>query len=137
MQETLATMITSRRSRRIVGRRVAELVDLLVDRGVLLDVGVGAGDVGFRLVVVVIADEILDGVFREEGLELPVELGGQGLVVGDDQGGPVHGGDDVRHREGLPGAGHPEEDLMLPSPSPALRQVWRSPAADPPAAETR
>ena len=49
-----------------VGRRVAQLVDLLVDRGVLLDVGVRAGDVGLGLVVVVITDEILDGVFREE-----------------------------------------------------------------------
>ena len=97
----------------IVGRRMAELVDLLVDRGVLLDVGVRAGDVGLRLVVIVVTDEVLDGVFRKEGLELPVELGGKGLVVGDDQGGSVHGGDDVRHREGLPGTGHPEEDLML------------------------
>ena len=36
-------------------RRVAHAVDLLVDRGFLLDIGVGARDVGFRLVVVVIA----------------------------------------------------------------------------------
>ena len=33
--------------------------------------------------------------------------------MGDDQGGPVHGGDHVGHREGLPGAGHPEEDLVV------------------------
>ncbi len=96
-----------------MGRRVAELVDLLVDRGVLLDVGVRAGDVGLGLVIVVITDEIRDGVFRKEGLELPVELGGEGLVVGDDEGGPVHGGDHVRHREGLPGTGHAEENLVM------------------------
>ena len=99
-----------------VGRRVAELVDRVIDRGVFLDVGVRAGDVGFRLVIVVITYEVLDGVLREEHLELPIELGGEGLVVGDDQGGPVHGGDDIRHREGLSGTGHPKKDLVLASP---------------------
>ena len=37
-------------------RGVAHAVDLLVDLRVLLDVGVGARDVGFRLVVVVVAE---------------------------------------------------------------------------------
>ena len=44
------------------GGGVAELVDLLVDVGVLLDVGVGLGDVGLRLIVVVVGDEVLHGV---------------------------------------------------------------------------
>ena len=70
-------------------RRMAHAVDLFVDRAVLLDIGVGARDIGFRLVVVVIADEILDRVFREEGLELAVELGRQGLVGRQDQGGAL------------------------------------------------
>ena len=81
MQETEATMRTSRRSNSARGGGVAQLVDLLVDVGVLFDVGVGAGDVGLRLVVVVVADEVLDGVLGEELLELAVELGGEGLVV--------------------------------------------------------
>jgi hypothetical protein len=54
---------------------VAQLVDLLVDVGVLGDVGVGARDVGLRLIVVVVADEVLDGVLGEELAELAVELG--------------------------------------------------------------
>ncbi len=95
-----------------VGRGVAELVDLLVDRGVFLDVGIGTGDVGLGLVVVVIADKVGNGIVRKEGFELPVKLGGEGLVVGDDEGGPVHGGDHVRHREGLSGPGHAEENLV-------------------------
>ena len=49
-------------------RRVAHAVDLLVDRRFLLDVGVGARDVGLGLVVVVVGDEILDRVVREERL---------------------------------------------------------------------
>jgi hypothetical protein len=47
-------------------RRVAHAVDLLVDAGVLLDVRVRGRHVGLGLEVVVITDEVLDGVVREE-----------------------------------------------------------------------
>ena len=47
-----------------LGRRVPEPLDLLVDRGVLLDVGVGLRDVRLGLVVVVVGDEVLDRVVR-------------------------------------------------------------------------
>ncbi len=52
------------------GGGVAQLVDLVVDVGVLGDVGVGARDVGLRLIVVVVRHEVLDGVLREELAEL-------------------------------------------------------------------
>ncbi len=94
------------------GGGVAELVDLVVDRGVLFDEGVGGGDVGFRLVVIVVGDEVLDRVVGEELLELAVELGGQGFVGGEHEGGAVAAGDHLRHGEGLAGAGHPEQDLV-------------------------
>ena len=67
------------------GRREPQALDLLVDRRILLDVRIGAGDVSLRLVVIEIGDEVLDRVFGEELLELRVELGGEGLIVGDDQ----------------------------------------------------
>jgi hypothetical protein len=60
---------------------VAHAVDLVVDDGVLLDVGVARGDVRLGLVVVVVADEVLDGVVGEELLELAVELRRERLVV--------------------------------------------------------
>jgi hypothetical protein len=47
-------------------RGVAHAVDLLVDVGFLLDIGVGARDVGLRLVIVVVGDEILDRVVGKE-----------------------------------------------------------------------
>ena len=59
----------------------AHPVDVLVDRAVLLDVGVGARDVGLGLIVVVIADEIFHGVLREKAFQLAVELCGQSFVV--------------------------------------------------------
>jgi hypothetical protein len=83
----------------------------LID-GVLLDVRVGRRDVGLGLVVVVVADEELHRVVREELLELAVELRRQRLVGRHHQRRPVHLLDDVGHREGLAAAGDAEEDLV-------------------------
>ena len=57
-------------------RRRAEpqTIDVFIDRGVLLDVGIRRRDVGFRLVIVVVRDEVLDRIRGEETLELPIEL---------------------------------------------------------------
>jgi len=92
--------------------RVAELVDLLVDRRVLLDIGVGAGYVGLGLVVIIIAHEILDGIGGEKALELRVQLGRQGLVVGDDQGGTLDGLNNVSNGKCLPRPGDTEQYLV-------------------------
>jgi hypothetical protein len=67
----------------------AQPVDLLVDLGVLLDIGIRARDIRLGLIVVVIAHEIAHGVMREELFELGVELRRQGLVVRDNQSGPL------------------------------------------------
>jgi hypothetical protein len=92
---------------------VAHALDLLVNRAVLLDVEVGPGHVGLGLVVVVVADEILDRVLGEEGLELAVKLGGQGLVGGEDQGRALHRLDDLGHGVGFAGAGDAQQDLVV------------------------
>ena len=94
-------------------RRKAHPFDLLVYAGVLLDKRIRAGDVSLRLVIIEIADEILDRVMREEALELGVELGRQSLVVGKNKDRLVEPGDDIRHSEGFPGPGHPKQRLML------------------------
>ncbi len=90
-------------------RRVAQALDLVVDRAVLLYIGVGAGDVGLGLVIVVVADEVLDRVVREELLELVAELGRQGLVRGDDERGLLDPLDRPGGRRRLPGPGGPEQ----------------------------
>jgi len=91
----------------------AELVELVVDGGFFFDVEVAGGDVGFGLVVVVVGDEVLDGVVGEELFELVIELGGKGLVVSEDERGAVDFLDDLGHGEGLAGAGDAEEDLIF------------------------
>ncbi len=93
--------------------REPQLVQLLVDRGFFLDIQVAGGNVGLGLVVVVIADEILDGVRGEELLELVIELRGQRLVVRQDQRRPVRLLDHLGHREGLARAGNAQQHLVL------------------------
>src|SRR5690606_34107966 len=68
--------------------------------------------VGLRLVIIVVGDEIFDGVFGKEVFELAIELGGQRLVGGEDQRGAVGAGDDLRGGEGFSRAGHAEQDLI-------------------------
>ena len=66
MQLTLATITQSRRSNSDLRGGEPQLVQLVVDGGFFFDVDVARGNVGFGLVVVVIADEILDRVAGKE-----------------------------------------------------------------------
>ena len=82
-----------------LGRRQAHLLDVLVDRRVLLDVRVGRRHVRLGLVVVVVRNEVLDRVVREELAHLAVELRGERLVVREDQRRSLERFDHVRHGE--------------------------------------
>ena len=115
------------------GGRMPHAVDLLVDRGFLLDVGIRARHIGFGLVVVVIGDEILDRVLREETFHLAVKLRRQRLVGGEDQRRALGRRDHMRHGEGLARAGDAQQHLFvarpgdMPSTSAAIAWGW-SPA---------
>ena len=104
-------------------RRMAHAVDLLVDRRFLLDIGVAARDVGLRLVVVVVGDEILDRVVGEEFLELAVELRRQRLVGRQDQRRTLRLLDHLGHGERLAGAGDAEQHLRVVGAADALDQI--------------
>ncbi len=95
------------------GGRKPELIELVVDGGFFFDVDIARGDVGFGLVVVVIADEILDRVGGEKRFEFVIELGGQRFVVRQHQRGPAGFFDHLGHGVGFSGAGDAEQDLML------------------------
>ena len=70
MQETEATMMHIAALEEGAGGGMAQLIYLVVDIGVFLDIGSVLGHIGFGLVVIVIADEVLHGVIGEELLEL-------------------------------------------------------------------
>ena len=108
------------------GRAVAQPVDLVVARRILLDVRVGARDVGLGLVEVVVRDEVLHRVLGEEFAELGPELGGERLVGREHQRRTLLLGDHVGDGEGLARPGHPEQDLLaLALGQPAIERCDR------------
>ena len=94
-------------------RAVAQTFDLVVDGTVLLDVRVRMGDIRLRLIVIIVADEILHGVVREKLLELGTQLGRQRLVVRQHQRRPLQFFDNLGHRVGLSAPGDPQQRLLL------------------------
>ena len=94
-----------------LGRRQPHLLDVLVDRRVLLDVEIARRNVRFRLVVVVVRDKVLDRVVREELAEFRIELRRQRLVRRDHHRGSPGARDDVGHRERLARARDAEQRL--------------------------
>ena len=79
----------------------SQLLDLLVDREILLDIGVRRGQIGLGLIVVVVGNEVLDGIVRKEVLELAIELSCKRFVVAQHECRTVELGNDVGDRKGL------------------------------------
>ena len=103
-------------------RSVAQPVDVVVPRAVLLDVEVGLRHIRLGLVVVVVRDEVLDRVVGEELPELVAELRGERLVVRDDQRRALDLFDDPRHRRRLPRPGRAEQRLVALARADPVRQ---------------
>ncbi len=101
---------------------MAQALDLLVDRGVFLDVGVGRGDVRFGLIVVEVRDEILDRVVGKKVAELGAQLGGERLVVAQHQRRLLHQLDHARHRHGFAAPGDAEQRLRAVAAQDAFGQ---------------
>ena len=105
-------------------RRIAQLIDLVVHRKVLLDIGIGGRDIALGLIVIVVGDEVFDGVFGEKFAELVAQLRRKRLVVRDDERGPPHVFDDVCHRERLAAARHADEHLRADAVQDPFRQLF-------------
>ena len=106
-----------------LGGGEAHLLDVFVDGGVFFDEGVGGGDVGFRLVVVVVGDEVFHRVVREKFAHFAVKLRGEGLVRRENQRRTLRTRDDVRHGEGFAGAGNAEQGLLGKAVFKAFQQL--------------
>ena len=102
--------------------RMAQTINFIVDRRVLLDERVARGDVGLWLVVVVVAHEILDSVLRKELLHLLSELGSERLVRSKDQRRTLHLFDRPGDRCRLAATGDAKECLELHPLIDATRQ---------------
>ena len=90
--------------------RVPQPFDFVVDRGVLLDERVRLRHIGFRLIIVVVGDEVLDRVVGQQLSELVGQLRGQSLVRRHDQRRSLHLLDEPCRRRRLARTGGAEED---------------------------
>ena len=90
-----------------------QLVDHFIDGGVLGDIGVTGGNIGLRLIVVVIADKILDRVIGKKGLELIIELGRQRFIGRNHKGRHGQRRNDIGHCECFTRSGDTQENMML------------------------
>ena len=91
---------------------MAHAVNLLVDGGVLCNIGVGHRKIGFGLIVIIVADEIFHGIVREQLLELAVQLGGKGFVGRQHQRRLLRALYDMRHGKSLARARDAKQHLM-------------------------
>ena len=94
-----------------LGGRQAHLLNLLVDGRVFFNEQIALRHIGLGLVVVVIADEVLDRVIREEFAELAVKLRRQGFIGRKNDGRPARAGNDIGHGVGFARTRHAQQGL--------------------------
>ena len=104
------------------GRRQTHLLDMLVDCRVLFDEQIAGRHVGFWLIVVVVGNEILDGILGQEFAKLGIKLCRQRLVRRQHQCRTAAARNDVGHGEGLAGAGDTQQGLVRQTVIQAFKQ---------------
>ncbi len=92
---------------------MAEAINLLVHRRVFFDIGIGARNIGFGLVIVVIGDKILDRIIWEKGFHLSIKLSRQSFVMCQDKGRALQIFDDLGHGEGFTRTGNAQQNLVF------------------------
>ena len=102
-----------------IGGRMPKPFDLLIDRRILLDVRIRLRDIGLRLVVVIVRNEVLDRVIGKKLPELICQLRGQRLIRGHHQSGTLEALDEPGRGGTLARAGRTQQhDVPLPSGHP-------------------
>ena len=94
-------------------RRMAQLIDLIVDRGVLFNISIRRRHIGLRLIVVVIGYKVFHRIIWEKLLHLRIKLCCQRLIVRDHKRWLIQLLDHVRHRKCFTGSSHTEQCLKL------------------------
>ena len=84
-----------------MGGAVPHHINFFIDRCFFIDVSVALGYVGFRLVVIIVADEVLHGVVGKQFFKFFVELCSQCFIMGYHQGWFLYFVDYIGHGEGF------------------------------------
>ncbi|CAG5146359.1 Uncharacterised protein [Streptococcus pneumoniae] len=105
---------------------MAKLVNLVIDRTILLNIGIARRDIGLWLVIIIVGYEILNCIFREKFLKLPIELTSQSFIVGNNQSWFIDFRNDLTHSIGLPCSSRPHQNLSFFSPLNVIHQLLDS-----------
>ena len=81
------------------------------------------GNIGFRLIVIIVGDEVFDRIVGKEFLEFGIKLGCKRFVVSHNQSRFLDLLDDVGHGECFTGAGGAKQHLMSASGTDAFNQL--------------
>ena len=102
--------------------RVAHAVDLFVDLRFLFDKGIGARNIGFGLIVIIVRHEIFDSIVGKEILELAIKLRRKGFVRRQNDRRALGLLDDFCHRKSFASARGPQQNLIMLACQNALGQ---------------
>ena len=103
---------------------MAQLINFIIDRGILFDIGIRTWYIRFGLIIIIIADEILHRIFGEELLQLVIKLCRKGFIVCNDQGWLLDFLNDICHGKGFAGARNPQQSLEFQALLEALRNFF-------------
>ena len=94
------------------GSTQSHLLNLVIYREILFDVGIGGWKICLWLIVIVVRHEILNRILWKEVLELAIELRRQRLVVTQNDCRAVKLSDNICHRKGLTRTRHTHKGIM-------------------------
>ena len=103
---------------------MAQLINFIIDRGILFDIGIRTGYIRLRLIIVIIADEILHRIFGEKLLQLVIKLCRKGFIVRNDQGRLLDFLNDICHGKGFARTCNPQQGLEFQALLKALRNFF-------------
>ena len=89
-----------------------KFIDLVVDHRVLFNVHILAGNIGFRLIIIVVRNKIFHRVVREKLAEFGTKLRGQRFIVRQHQRRAIGMRNDIGHSKGFAAAGYTEQRLL-------------------------
>ena len=81
--------------------RMTHAVNLLIHAGIFFDESIRPRHIGFGLIIIIIRDEIFDGIIREETFKLGIKLRGQCLIGRHDKSWALGLFNDLSHCESL------------------------------------
>ena len=90
---------------------MAEFIDFIVYCTIFFNIGIRIGNVGFRLIIIVVGDKIFHRIFRKKFFEFRTKLCCQYFVMRQNQCRPIYFLDNICHSKCFSRARHPQKNL--------------------------